>query len=87
MLDAADEVAAVRSYNIIGTPPEPDYDRIAEMPARAAGCPAGLINLLDDKNQCPLRSSPAVGTEGSNSSSVQAASRIACQEFLSPPVG
>lgn len=50
---AADEVArvaAVRSYDLIGTPPEPDYDHIAEMAARATACPAGLINLLDDKS-------------------------------------
>ncbi len=48
--EEAARVAAVRSYGLIGTPPEPDYDRIADMAARSTACPAGLINLLDDKN-------------------------------------
>jgi adenylate cyclase len=48
--DEAARVAAVRSYNIIGTAPERDYDHIAEMAARVTACPAGLINILDDKN-------------------------------------
>ena len=48
--DEAARVAAVNSYQIFGTPPEKDYDQLAEMAARATGCPAGLINLLDDKN-------------------------------------
>lgn len=46
----AARVAAVRSYNIIGTPPEPDYDEIAEMAARATACAGGLINIVDDKS-------------------------------------
>jgi adenylate cyclase len=48
--DEAARVAEVRSYNIIGTPPEPDYDEIAEMAAHATACSGGLINILDDKN-------------------------------------
>jgi adenylate cyclase len=48
--DEAARVEQVRSYNIIDTPPEPDYDEIAEMAARATGCPGGLINILDDKH-------------------------------------
>ena len=47
--DEAARVAEVRSYNIIGSPPEPDYDEIAELAAHITGCPGGLINLLDDK--------------------------------------
>lgn len=47
--DEAARVAAVRSYEIIGSAPEPDYDEITEMAADAAACPAGLINILDDK--------------------------------------
>jgi adenylate cyclase len=39
----------VRSYKIIGTQREPDYDEIAEMAARATGCAGGLINIVDDK--------------------------------------
>jgi adenylate cyclase len=46
----AARVAAVRSYNIIGTPPEPAYDEIAEMAARATACAGGLINIVDDKS-------------------------------------
>lgn len=48
--DEAARVAAVRSYNIIDTPPEPDYDEIAEMAARVTACRGGLINILDDKS-------------------------------------
>ncbi|WP_439356765.1 adenylate/guanylate cyclase domain-containing protein [Bradyrhizobium sp. DASA03007] len=47
--DEAARVAEVRSYNIVGTPPEPDYDEIAEMAAHVTSCPGGLINILDDK--------------------------------------
>ncbi len=36
--DEAARVAEVLSYNIIGTPPEPDYDEIAEMAARVTAC-------------------------------------------------
>jgi adenylate cyclase len=49
----AARVAAVRSYNIVGTPPEPDYDEIAEMAARVTACRGGLINLLDEKSLWP----------------------------------
>lgn len=44
----AARVAAVRSYQIIGTAPEPDYDELAQVAAQTCGCPAGLINILDD---------------------------------------
>lgn len=48
--DEAARVAAVRSYNILGTPPEPEYDRIAEMAAHVTACTGGLINFMDDKS-------------------------------------
>jgi adenylate cyclase len=47
--DEAARVAEVLSYNIVDTPPEPDYDEIAQMAARVTECRAGLINFLDDK--------------------------------------
>lgn len=53
---AADEVArvaAVRSYGIIGSPPEPEYDQIAEMAAHVTRCAGGLINVLDDRHLWP----------------------------------
>ncbi|MGH7246531.1 MAG: adenylate/guanylate cyclase domain-containing protein [Pseudomonadota bacterium] len=46
----AARVEQLRSYNIVGTPPEPNYDEIAEMAARATACQGGLINILDDKS-------------------------------------
>jgi class 3 adenylate cyclase len=45
----AARVAAVNSYEIKGTGPDTDYDEIAETAAHVAGCPAGLIHILDDK--------------------------------------
>lgn len=46
--EEAARVAAVRSYQITGTAPEPDYDELAQVAAQTCGCPAGLINILDD---------------------------------------
>jgi class 3 adenylate cyclase len=43
-------VAALQSYEIIGTPPESAYDEIAELAAHVCGCPAALVNFVDDRS-------------------------------------
>lgn len=52
-LDENARLAAVHSYNIIGTPRETEYDEIAEMAAQLTGCRGALVSILDDKNIWP----------------------------------
>lgn len=43
-------LAALRSYNILGSAPEPAYDEITELAAQVCQCPAAGINVIDDKH-------------------------------------
>jgi adenylate cyclase len=45
-----ERVAALRDYDIIGSPAELAYDEIAELAAQVCQCPAAVINFLDDKS-------------------------------------
>jgi class 3 adenylate cyclase len=44
-----ERLAALRDYDIIGSPAELAYDEIAELAAQVCQCPAAVINFLDDK--------------------------------------
>jgi adenylate cyclase len=46
-----ERVKAVESYQIIGTPPEPAFDDIAELAAQILGCPVGVVNLISDTRE------------------------------------
>jgi adenylate cyclase len=40
----------LRNYDILGSPAELAYDKIAELAAQVCQCPAAIINFLDDKS-------------------------------------
>jgi class 3 adenylate cyclase len=44
-----DRLAVLDTYNVIGTPPEIDFDEIAELASHICGCPVAVINLVADK--------------------------------------
>ncbi len=44
----AERVAALGSYNIMDSAPEPDYDDITELAAQICQCPVAFINLIDE---------------------------------------
>ena len=41
-------VAAVKSYGVLGTPPEQDYDDIVELAVAVTGCQVGYIAFFDE---------------------------------------
>ncbi|HVJ42812.1 MAG TPA: sensor domain-containing diguanylate cyclase [Dongiaceae bacterium] len=47
----AQRIAAVHSYNIVDTPAEPRFDRIARMAAQVMETPIALVSLLDETRQ------------------------------------
>lgn len=49
--DERARVKALESYRIIGTPPEPAFDDIAELAAQIVDCPVGVINLISDTKE------------------------------------
>ncbi len=50
-LVAADRVAAVHAYDVLDTPPEPDFDDVARLAAQVCGAAGALVTLVDDKRQ------------------------------------
>ncbi len=55
----AERVAALRSYNILDTAPEPAYEDITKIAARLCECPVATIGFIDDqriwhKSRCGL---------------------------------
>lgn len=46
--DDAARVAAVKTYKILETPPEEDFDRITRLAAAVTGCPVSYISIFDD---------------------------------------
>ncbi|HSL02540.1 MAG TPA: GAF domain-containing protein [Nitrospiraceae bacterium] len=46
-LDESSRVAALRSYEILDTPPEPAFDRLAKLAAQICGAPYAAITLID----------------------------------------
>lgn len=47
----AARVHAVEDYEIVGTPPEPAFDDLAELAAQVLQCPVGIINLIADTHE------------------------------------
>lgn len=46
-----DRVEQLRAYDILDTPPEETFDRLARLTARSLGCPIAMISLVDDDSQ------------------------------------
>jgi two-component sensor histidine kinase len=49
--DECDRLAALRSYRILGTPPEPTFDELVQLAASACQAPIALISLIDESRQ------------------------------------
>lgn len=47
----SDRLAALRSYRILDTPPEPTFDDLVRLAARACHAPVAAITLIDDRRQ------------------------------------
>lgn len=50
-VNEAERVAAVETYGIADSPPEPGYDDIAELAAEICSCPVGLVNVIADTRE------------------------------------
>ena len=44
-----DRLTALEGYGVIGTPPEVDFDDLAEMAGQICSCPVSMINLIAEK--------------------------------------
>lgn len=42
---------AIADYQLVGAPPEPDLERLAELAALVCGVPTAVINIIDDRFQ------------------------------------
>jgi len=47
----SDRLAALRSYRVLDTPPEPAFDELVQLAARACQAPIALISLIDERRQ------------------------------------
>jgi two-component sensor histidine kinase len=47
----SDRLAALRSYRILDTPPEPAFNDLVQLSARACQAPIALISLIDERRQ------------------------------------
>jgi two-component sensor histidine kinase len=47
----SDRLAALRSYRVLDTPPEPEFDDLVQLAARVCQAPIALISLIDDRRQ------------------------------------
>jgi two-component sensor histidine kinase len=46
-----DRLAALRSYGVLDTPPEPAFDDLVQLAVRACQAPVALISLIDERRQ------------------------------------
>ena len=42
---------ALRATGLVGSPPEPSFDRVVDLARRLLGAPSALVNLVDDERQ------------------------------------
>jgi GAF domain-containing protein len=47
----SDRLAALRGYRVLDTPPEPVFDDLVQLAARACQAPVALISLIDERRQ------------------------------------
>ena len=50
-INERERLQAVRSYAILDTPPEAEYDAITQLASQICGTPVSLITLLDEERQ------------------------------------
>ncbi|MBN8808322.1 MAG: GAF domain-containing protein [Sphingomonas sp.] len=50
-MQEAERVATLKSYGILDTPNEPDFDRLVRAMAHSFGVPRALISFIDDDRQ------------------------------------
>jgi two-component sensor histidine kinase len=50
-LTESERLAALRSYRVLDTPPEPVFDDLVQLAARACQTPVALISLIDERRQ------------------------------------
>jgi two-component sensor histidine kinase len=50
-LAESERFAALRSYRVLDTPPEPEFDDLVQLAARACQTPVALISLIDERRQ------------------------------------
>jgi two-component sensor histidine kinase len=50
-LTESERLAALRSYRVLDTPPEPEFDDLVQLAARAFQTPVALISLIDERRQ------------------------------------
>jgi class 3 adenylate cyclase len=43
-----DRLTALEAYDVVGTPPEMDFDEIAELAAQICDCPVSVVNVVAD---------------------------------------
>ncbi len=43
-----ERIAALKEYRVLDTPPEFEYDALAELAAQICGCPVALLGLIDE---------------------------------------
>jgi GAF domain-containing protein len=46
-----ERLAALRRLKLLDTPPEPSFDRLTRLAAKALGVPIALISLVDEKRE------------------------------------
>ena len=51
LADEEGRLRALASYNVVGTPPEKDYDHIARLAADLFDAPIALVSLVDRETQ------------------------------------
>lgn len=47
----SDRLAALRSYRVLDTPPEPTFDELVQLAASTCQAPVALISLIDEGRQ------------------------------------
>jgi len=67
-LDESSRLAALRFYEILDTPPEPAFDRLAKLAAQICGAPSAAITFIDHER--PFYKSKVGFTDGDASGSL-----------------
>jgi two-component sensor histidine kinase len=49
--EESDRLAALRSYRVLDTPPEPQFDNLVQVAARVCETPIAIVNLIEDRRQ------------------------------------
>ena len=49
--EESDRLAALRSYRVLDTPPEPQFDDLVQVAARVCQTPIAIVNLIEERRQ------------------------------------